>query len=48
MSNMYYNIRDDVNAYPDAWCYIIVGGRNTGKTYGCLKMHLEDDLTTCF
>ena len=48
MSSMYYNIRDDVNAYPDAWCYIIVGGRNTGKTYGCLKMHLEDDLTTCF
>ena len=45
---MYYNIEDDIKAYPDAWCYAIVGGRNTGKTYGTLKYHLLEKLTTCF
>ena len=33
----YYNIFDDIAAYPDAWAYMIVGGRTTGKTYGALK-----------
>ena len=33
----YYNIQDDLKAYPDCWCYLIVGGRNTGKTYSTLK-----------
>ena len=45
---MYYNIRMDLEAYPDAWCFLIVGGRNTGKTYGDLKYHLEEKKTTCF
>ncbi len=46
--SIYYNIEDDIKAYPDAWCYAIVGGRNTGKTYGTLKYHLLEKLTTCF
>lgn len=35
-NNYYYNIDNDVtdNNY---WCYIIIGGRNTGKTYSSLK-----------
>ena len=37
----YYNISDDIEAYPDAWIYLITGGRGTGKTYSslvhCLK-----------
>ena len=33
----YYNIENDIEHYPDAWCYIVIGGRNTGKTYGVLK-----------
>jgi len=37
MDNYYYNIAEDLEAYPDAWCYIIVGGRATGKTYSTLK-----------
>ena len=45
---MYYDIREDLKAYPEAWAYLIVGGRNTGKTYGTLKYHLEEKLTTCF
>lgn len=32
----YYNCFDDITKYPDAWAYIIVGGRHTGKTYGAL------------
>ena len=33
----YYNVFDDIEKYPDAWAYMIVGGRSTGKTYGALK-----------
>ena len=33
---MYYNIAEDVRKYPNAWCYIVTGGRATGKTYGTL------------
>ena len=33
----YYDIVNDLTKYPDNWIYIIVGGRNTGKTYSCLK-----------
>lgn len=32
----YYSISNDINRYPDAWLYIITGGRATGKTYGTL------------
>ena len=32
----YYDIAADLKAFPDCWAYIIVGGRNTGKTYGAL------------
>ena len=35
----YYDVEDDLKQYPDAWCYIIVGGRNTGKTYSTLKYY---------
>ena len=33
----FYHYQDDVEAYPDAWIYLIVGGRNTGKTYSFLR-----------
>lgn len=33
----YYNLWDDIADYPLAWCYVIIGGRNTGKTYSALK-----------
>jgi len=32
----YYNIFDDIEKYPDAWAYLVTGGRSTGKTYGAL------------
>lgn len=37
----YYYIGDDIEEYPEAWCYVIIGGRNTGKTYGALDYHLK-------
>lgn len=39
----YYNIENDIKAYPNAWCYLVVGGRNTGKTYSALKSCLLND-----
>lgn len=46
--SIYYKIEDDLKAFPNAWCYIVVGGRNTGKTYGALKYHLINKLPNCF
>lgn len=36
MGKIYYDIFEDIEKYPDAWAYMIVGGRSTGKTYGAL------------
>lgn len=44
----YYNIKDDIAKYPDAWCYIVVGGRGKGKTYGTLKDCYEDKIQFIF
>lgn len=44
----YYDIRDDVADYPDAWCYMIVGGRNTGKTYSALRYYYEQGQPAVF
>lgn len=45
-SKVHYEIGDDIKAYPDMWLYIIIGGRNTGKTYSALKYYMDE--TTCF
>lgn len=37
----YYDIADDIQKHPDAWCYITVGGRFRGKTYSTLKNCLD-------
>ena len=42
--NYYYDLKNDLSAYPDAWCYIIVGGRNTGKTYSALRYCVENGI----
>lgn len=36
-NKIYYDFADDLKAYPEAWCYLIYSGRNTGKTYSALK-----------
>ena len=42
-NKVYYDVADDLKAYPDAWVYCVIGGRNTGKTYGGLKHFLTQD-----
>lgn len=37
MNNYYYDINNDIEKYSNAWAFIIIGGRNTGKTYSTLK-----------
>ena len=37
----YYNIFDDVAAYPDAWMFVAYSSRGVGKTYGALWGCLE-------
>lgn len=48
MKIKYYKISEDVNQYPDAWCYLTVGGRSTGKTYNALLDCLESNRTFFF
>lgn len=38
----YYDIREDLEKYPNAWCICVVGGRNTGKTYSALRYTYEE------
>ena len=38
----YYDIRDDLKAYPEAWCYLVWSKRGPGKTYSTLRMCIED------
>lgn len=44
----YYDIMEDIKAYPKAWCFIICGGRKTGKTYGALKAAMDNNLKHVF
>ena len=48
MKKHYYNIEDDLKKYPDAWCYIIVGGNSTGKTYGTLWYEYKNNRRFAF
>jgi len=43
-NNYYYNVETDLEAYPEAWLYIIVGGRNTGKTYSTLRYCVDHNI----
>lgn len=45
-NEIYYSIEDDLNE--DDWCYVIIGGRGTGKTYGTLKYVYENDIPFSF
>lgn len=44
----YYNIMDDIQKYPNAWCYLIIGGRKRGKTYSTLKYAYEHGIDFIF
>ena len=40
-NNYYYDVKNDLEAYPDAWAFFAWSGRNTGKTYSTLKYMLD-------
>lgn len=44
----YYQIGHDLESYPEAVAYFVVGGRGTGKTYGTLKYMLENEQEIVF
>ena len=39
----YYDIKNDFKKYPNCWAYVVVGGRNTGKTYSTLTDAKEEN-----
>lgn len=39
----YYDIREDIEKYPDAWCFLIWSKRGPGKTYSTLRMCIESE-----
>lgn len=39
----YYQIGHDIESYPDAVAFFVIGGRGTGKTYGTLKYMLDKE-----
>lgn len=48
MNKIYYDIADDIKAYPDAWLYIVMSGRGPGKTYSSLKYAMQNNKKFCF
>lgn len=43
MDSIYYDIKRDLEQYPDAWLYVIYGGRHRGKTYSSLRYMVENE-----
>ena len=44
----YYDIKYDLAAYPDAWCYLVWSKRGPGKTYSTLRYCIEHDIKFVF
>ena len=44
----YYDIKHDLAAYPDAWCYLIWSKRGPGKTYSTLRYCIENKILFIF
>ena len=38
----YYDLNEDLEKFPDAWCYLVYSERSVGKTYSTLKLCVED------
>lgn len=38
----YYDIRDDFQKFPNAWCYLCWSARSDGKTYSTLRYMIEN------
>ena len=43
MTKTYYDIRDDLTSFPEAWCYLVWSKRGPGKTYSTLRYMVEEN-----
>lgn len=43
-NDLYYHFEDDLNAYPDAWCFVVWSARGKGKTYSALRYSYENNI----
>ena len=43
-NNLYYHFEEDLQKYPDAWCYVVWSARGKGKTYSGLKYSYENGI----
>ena len=44
----YYHFHDDLEKYPDAWCYVVWSRRGPGKTYSALRYAYEEGIPICY
>ena len=44
----YYRFHTDLQAYPDAWCYVVWSRRGPGKTYSALRYAYEENIPICY
>lgn len=44
----YYYFPDDLERYPDAWCYVVYSRRGPGKTYSCLRYAYENKIPIAY
>ena len=44
----YYYLPDDLQKYPDAWCYVVWSRRGAGKTYSALRYALEEEIPVAY
>ena len=47
-NDKYYHFHDDLEAYPDAWCYVVWSRRGPGKTYSALRYSYEEGIPICY
>lgn len=47
-NNYYYDLKEDITEFPKDWAYIIIGGRNTGKTYSSLMYAMKNKIKFVF
>lgn len=40
----YYHFHNDLQAYPEAWCYVVWSRRGPGKTYSALRYSYEEQI----
>lgn len=47
-NDKYYYLPDDLEKYPDAWCYVVWSRRGAGKTYSALRYAHEEQIPIAY